>query len=172
MQLPSKAAWTLGAEKPAPDAAIGTGETVPTAATAPEIPSGFQAVESSNLKSIRYSPEDGVLDVQRRDGTIYRHVMSPEEYEQFRSAPSLGKAMGQLEPSIGKVVNAGTKDEHFVPRIPVGPRTASPADANDVRILTPAEKAQLLKNSSRKIAHDRVEVRTPSSGGSQVYGGK
>jgi hypothetical protein len=148
---------SLDAGKPAPGAPIRSGESIPAVA-ASEIPAGFKAVESSNLKSIRYS--DGLLDVQRRGGEIYRYQLTPDQARDFLAAESKGKAMAKLPESIGKIYEAGTKSERFVPRIPTGPRSASPEETSDIRTLRPEEKSQLMReNVKRRIAASRIEMR-------------
>jgi hypothetical protein len=53
-------------------------------------------VSSSVLKSIGYDPERRILDVEFRDGDVYRYPdLAADIYEAFMAAPSKGRFFNQ-----------------------------------------------------------------------------
>ena len=53
-------------------------------------------VRSSRLRSVGW--EDNVLEVEFKDGAIYQYFdVSPIEFKNLMSAPSLGKELSRLE---------------------------------------------------------------------------
>ncbi|MGI5938045.1 KTSC domain-containing protein, partial [Methanoculleus thermophilus] len=54
-----------------------------------------QAVESTNIKSVGYDPEDEVLEVEFHSGGVYHYVGVPAEvYEGLLNARSKGRYFG------------------------------------------------------------------------------
>ena len=58
-------------------------------------------VESSNIKSIGYNPDNQVLEVEFTSGTVYQYDdVPPELYADFESAPSVGRFFHQNIKSV------------------------------------------------------------------------
>ncbi|HQD26546.1 MULTISPECIES: KTSC domain-containing protein [Methanoculleus] len=56
-----------------------------------------QAVESTNIKSVGYDPEDEVLEVEFHSGGVYHYVGVPAEvYEGLLNARSKGRYFGDF----------------------------------------------------------------------------
>ncbi len=56
-----------------------------------------QAVESTNIKSVGYDPEDEILEVEFHSGGVYHYVGVPAAvYEGFLGARSKGRYFGDF----------------------------------------------------------------------------
>ena len=56
-----------------------------------------QAVESTNIKSVGYDPEDEILEVEFHSGGVYHYVgVPPAVYEGLLAARSTGRYFGDF----------------------------------------------------------------------------